>query len=679
MAPLDAIIILAFVGYAIFQGLSSRAQASKSLEEYFLAGRSLPGWKAGLSMAATQFGADAPLFVTGVVATSGIFYLWRPFWGYALAFTLLGFVLSASWRRAGVITDAELTETRYGSGAAAALRGIKAVYFGLVINCVVLAMVLVATARIVEPFLLWDQWLPAAVFDPVANLLQSIGVAFVPTTETTEGLFILDTVDWVPRPYSEAGDRVWVLSARNLISILMIVVVTTLYSTTGGLRSVVATDIMQLGLILGGTAIFAGFVLQAVGGLDGMIDRLHSMFSAGPNGKGGGPGGIKPEEIVAFMPSRAKDASLAALALALMQSLVHMYADGTGYLAQRAMACRTDLEAKRAAVIFTFVQVVGRSLMWLPIAIGVLVLLPPADGLSGEMLRADREATYVRGMIDLLPVGVRGLLLAGMLAALASTVDTHLNWGSSYLTNDVFKRFIVPMTGRQEPSQRALVWVARLSNMFILLISLVVMTQLTSIRSAWEMQTMLGAGLGIILVLRWLWWRMTAWGEIAAIAASMVLAPLLLATTTPSEQALRLFTMAIGGTVAGVGVSLWVGPEKRKGLQAFFERVHPPGFWGPIAAAAGEPAHAGARRLRRSVWAMLLCSMTCFCLLIGVGSWMVGSLGPTWFPWRAPWIALVLLLGVAIVPAWWRLGGMSDGAVQRRSARLPANKAPTAH
>ena len=110
MATLDVLIILAFVAHALYQGFSARRVASQNLEEYFLAGRSLPGWKAGLSMAATQFAADTPLFVTGLVATAGIFYLWRPFWIFALAFLLLGFVLSSSWRRAGVLTDAELAE-----------------------------------------------------------------------------------------------------------------------------------------------------------------------------------------------------------------------------------------------------------------------------------------------------------------------------------------------------------------------------------------------------------------------------------------------------------------------------------------------------------------------------------------------------------------------------------------
>ncbi|MHC4990199.1 MAG: sodium:solute symporter family transporter, partial [Planctomycetota bacterium] len=431
MATLDVLIILAFVAHALYQGFSARRVASQNLEEYFLAGRSLPGWKAGLSMAATQFAADTPLFVTGLVATAGIFYLWRPFWIFALAFLLLGFVLSSSWRRAGVLTDAELTEIRYGHGPAATLRGLKAVYFGVIVNCAILAMVLIAATRIAEPFLLWDVWLPAALFDPVVDLVRAIGVPLIPTTETADGTFILDTVAWTSVPFEQAGDTVWVLSARNLLSILAIVAVTTLYSTTGGLRSVVATDIVQLGIMLLGTIIFAWFVLAEVGGLGALTDQIRASYPED------GSAGLTANQILGFTPSQAKGISLALMATMLVQWLVHMYADGTGYLAQRTMACRTDEDAKQASIIFTFVQVVGRSLIWLPIALGVLILFPPAAGLPAELLNADREATYVRGMTDLLPAGALGLLLTGMLAALASTVDTHLNWGSSYLTNDI--------------------------------------------------------------------------------------------------------------------------------------------------------------------------------------------------------------------------------------------------
>lgn len=222
MSRIDLAIILGFVMYAVWSGWRSKDQASKSLEEYFLAGRSLPGWKAGLSMAATQFAADTPLLVTGLIATAGVFSLWR-LWSYGLAFLLLGFVLAGSWRRANVLTDAELTEVRYGGPWAAALRAVKAIYFGTVFNCTVLAMVLFAAGAIAEPFLLWDRWLPSGLYSGLVSVVEGIGLMFA-------------------APSAEPS-TVWVRSTNNLISVLSIVAVTTLYSTTGGLRSVVNTDV----------------------------------------------------------------------------------------------------------------------------------------------------------------------------------------------------------------------------------------------------------------------------------------------------------------------------------------------------------------------------------------------------------------------------------------------------
>ena len=202
--------------------------------------------------------------------------------------------------------------------------------------------------------------------------------------------------------------------------------------------------------------------------------------------------------------------TLTLLSLLGLLWLINSVSDGSGYLAQRSMACRSDQDAKTAAVVFTFTQVVVRSLLWLPLGIGLLVLFPSDPALPVELLQGNREATYILGMSELLPPGLLGLMLTGMLAALASTVDTHLNWGASYWTNDLYKRFICQAWLKREPSGRTLVWVARGSNLVILLIALAIMTQLTSINQAWQVNLLFGAGLGVVQVLRWLWWRMNA-------------------------------------------------------------------------------------------------------------------------------------------------------------------------
>lgn len=619
MASLDVLIILAFVVYAIVSGFRAREAASQSLDEYFLAGRSLPGWKAGLSMAATQFAADTPLVVMGTIAMLGIFGLWQ-LWIYAVAFLLMGFILAPSWRRATVLTDAELTEIRYGKAPAAVLRGVKAVYFGTIFNCIVLAMVLFAASTIAEPFLLWHEWLPASVHGTVVSAVKWVGVDF------SSGL--RSDVDG------------WVLSANNLISVMVIVAVTTLYSTTGGLRSVVQTDVMQLGLMLLGTLAYAGWVVHEAGGLGPMVDAVRARFADG------GPGGITPDQILAFTPSQAKDASFAVIAAFALQWLLQINADGTGYLAQRSMACRSDDDARIASVWFTVTQVLMRSLLWIPIGLGLLTLFPPDLTLDPETQLRMREATFVQGMKELLPPGIMGLMLAGMLAALASTVDTHLNWGASYWTNDIYARFICRGWMKREPNGRELVWVARASNLLILLIALATMTQLSSIRDTWQASLLLGAGIGPMLVGRWLWWRFNAWGEIASIAASLVALPFVL--MIPDEAyALRLLCMGVFATAVGVAVALAVGPEDAETLRAFYKRVRPPGFWGPVAEDIGASATLGRRRLLRGLRAMTTWVVAVFALLIGLGSWIADSPPPTWFPSQAAWIALMIVIGAS--------------------------------
>ena len=630
MSTVDALIVVAFIAYAVSAGFRNRRQASKSLEEYFLAGRTLPGWKAGLSMAATQFAADTPLLVTGILATAGVFGLWQ-LWIFAPTFLLMGFVLGGAWRRAGVLTDAELTEVRYGGTPAAVLRGVKAVYLGTIINCTVLAWVLFAAAKIAEPFLLWNEWLPAGLLQPVVSL-----------------------VEWVGTPLTIGGiddPEVWVKTANNFISLVAILAVAALYSATGGLRSVVATDIVQIVVMFLGTLAFTMIVVREVGGLGAMTDRVYEAFADG------GPGGILPDEILAFTPGRGKDVTLTVLSLLGLLWLINSTSDGSGYLAQRTMACRTDRDAKTAAVVFTFTQVLVRSLLWLPLGVGLLVLFPPDPGLASDLMQADREATYVRGMVELLPPGVMGLMLTGMLAALASTVDTHLNWGSSYWTNDIYKRFICQAWLKREPSGRALVWVARAANLLILVIALAIMTQLTSINQAWQTTLLFGAGLGVVLVLRWIWWRMNAWAEIAAMLVSFVMAPMLMIYLSDDQQALRLLLAATVSTAAALA-AIWIkGPEDQAQLTAFYQRVRPVGFWAPVARAAGAAGDdAGARQLWRALGAMGTCSLSVFCLLVGVGTWLVGSPPPVWLSSSPVWVGSLLLVGLLLCPVWYRLG-----------------------
>ncbi len=610
---IDLLILLAFVTYSIGNGFRHRARASESLEEYFLAGRSVRGWRAGFSLAATQFAADTPLLVTGLVATGGIFMLWR-LWIYGLGFLMIGFLLGRSWRRAMVLTDAELTELRYCGRGALLLRGLKAVYYGTVMNCTIMAMVLVAATRISEVFLPWHEWLPARLYGAIQGAVLALGV---PLASGVTGL---------------ATD---VATTNNLISILLILAFTALYSTTGGLRSVIATDTVQFSVAMLGTLIYAVVVVVRAGGLGGIVDGLVEHYGAATS-----------ERILSWAPG-ARDALLPFLVIIGLQWFFERNSDGTGYFAQRMMACRSDDAARRAAILFTWLQIVLRSLLWLVIAVGLLLIYPfdPAAA-GGEGFVAARETTFATGIRDLLPPGLRGLMLTGLLAALASTIDTHLTWGASYWSNDLYLRILNRSLLRREPSARELVRVARLSNVVILGLALLIMANLGSIQTAWYVTLLFGAGTGAVLVLRWVWERINLYSELTAIAVSLVLAPILLLTV--QAEWIRLLLMASISTLAVIGVTLLTPPTPEETLVRFFRRVDPPGFWRRTARQAGSDPARPIAALRRGAWLTVTMSLSLYLLLIGCGKLLLPAPGVSRI---VPWALIAGAL--ATVALWW--------------------------
>lgn len=368
-----------------------------------------------------------------------------------------------------------------------------------------------------------------------------------------------------------------------------------------------------------------------VGGLHALRQKLAGLY-----------GTAQTNQLLSFTPDGARDASLAVLGVIAIQWFAQMNSDGTGYLAQRTMACRSDRDARGAALIFVGTQVLLRSLLWLPIGLGLLVLIPglgDSAALDSAHYRALREASYVDGIARFLPAGVRGLLLTGMFAALASTLDTHLNWGASYFANDVYKRLYCEVWRQQVPSQRALVWIARASNGVILLVSLLILTRLQSVGSAWSLSLLLGAGMGVPLLLRWLWWRVTAASELAAIAGSALAAPLLLWQV--SGDAARLLWMTLITSSLAVLAALCFPPEVSPGLREFYRRVQPPGFWRPVALATGQDPRLARQRLVQGLLSTLCAAMVVFGLLVVLGSLLVQAPKPVWIPSQGLWLGLV--------------------------------------
>jgi Na+/proline symporter len=310
------------------------------------------------------------------------------------------------------------------------------------------------------------------------------------------------------------------------------------------------------------------------------------------------------------------------------------------------MACASDTAARRAAVVFTITQILVRSLLWLLIAVALLVIYPfdPTRAATDGFV-AGRELTFATGIDALLPVGARGLMLTAMLAALASTVDTHLNWGASYWSNDLYKALWAERIRGRVPRPAELVRVARLSNMLIIAIALAITANLGSIQQGWQLSLLFGAGVGAVLVLRWLWERVNLYSEVGAIVVSLLLAPLLLATV--EAEWLRLATMAGVSTLVVIAAALWLPGTDPAKLARFYARVRPPGWWPESAERAGAPRTEAPAAFARGAAAIAACAMSLFAWLVGFGQLLLQT--------AEPLMAFGLIgLGAVAVPVWWR-------------------------
>jgi solute:Na+ symporter, SSS family len=547
LAPLDWIIIGAYFAASAAIGVWYSARGGRSVSDFFLSGRSLPWWLAGTSMVATTFAADTPLAVAGLVARNGIAGNWI-WWSAAFGSMLTVFFFARLWRRAGILTDVEFAELRYTGPPAALLRGFRALYLGIPINCVIMGWVNLAMAKILAVTLGWDR----------------------------------------------------------LTAVLLSLAITGIYSALSGLWGVVVTDFFQFVFAMSGTIALAWFALQlpAIGGLDGLIAKVPpGTLAFTPFVRGGVAEGV---------------VGLVALPLAnfLTYVCVQWWASwypgqepgGGGYVAQRMMSAKDERHSLFATLWFTIAHYCVRPWPWILVGLASMVLYPGIE---------DKEAGYVMVMRDHLPVGWRGLLLGAFFAAYMSTISTQLNWGTSYVVNDFYRRFV-----RTDADEQHYVWIARVTTLVLMVLSAIVTFYLESIRRAWEVVLESGAGIGLVLILRWYWWRINAWSEIAAMIAAAVGYGALTAFTTLAFPYTLLVVVA-WTTVCWLVVTLLTAPEPDSHLIAFYKRTRPDGpGWKRIAAAAGGPPPAPLGGLLVD-W--LAGVVLVYSVLFGIGEALFGS------------------------------------------------------
>src|SRR5712691_2846796 len=438
----DWVIIVLYFLVSAAIGLAYTRNASQSLDEYFVSGRALPWWLAGTSMVATTFSADTPLVVAGLVARYGVAGNWL-WWNGAISGILTVFFFARLWRRAGVLTDLEFAELRYGGKPAAALRGFRALYLALPINLIIMGWVTRAMVTVLQISLNIDPWKAA----------------------------------------------------------ILLFAVTAGYTIFAGLWGVVVTDMFQFIVKMGGVIVLAVLAVKSVGGLDEL-----TRLSAAHFGSRDAAFGILPPTDTAWLP-------LSTLVVFLsVQWWAAWYPGaepgGGGYVAQRILAAKDERHGLLATLWFNVAHYALRPWPWILVGFVAVIRYPHLT---------NPEEGYVRVMVDVLPSPMKGLLLATFAAAYMSTISTHLNWGTSYLVNDFWLRFVNPAAGR-----RAQVIASRGATIVLMLLSLVVMAYLKSVEQGWKLLIALGAGTGLVFILRWYWWRVNAWSEVSAMTAALI-------------------------------------------------------------------------------------------------------------------------------------------------------------
>lgn len=550
-------------------GLWYRRRATGSTEEFFVSGRNVSWWLAGTSMVATTFAADTPLAVTGLVASYGIAGNWL-WWNMLFSNMLTVFFFARLWRRAGVMTDVELTELRYGGKPAAFLRGFRALYLGLPINCIILGWVNLAMVKIL--------------------LIIFPGLAFPALGITNSKI-------------------------AALCIVFGIMLLTALISTMSGLWGVLVTDLFQFVLKMGMVIVLAYYSIKAVGGMDALQTKLLQLDTAK-----GGHGSIlsfTPDIGSAWMPMIAFFCYL----------FVNWWATwypgsepgGGGYVAQRIFCAKDEKNSLMATLWFSIAHYALRPWPWILTALASLVLYPTL---------VDKESGFVKTIVDpnVFPPALAGLMIAAFAAAYMSTVATQLNWGASYLVNDFYRRFLVK--GRAE---RHYVFAAQFATVVLMLASSVVTYYQDTISGAWKFLMAVGAGTGSIFILRWFWWRINATSEVAAMVASFVVSMGLQFIGKFDSNDPRQFAWTVLITVAA-STTVWVttmyltAPEDRSILLKFYRRVRPsPRLWGPIAKEASEISPKRDELQNLADWAAG-CAMI-YLTLFGFGNILFGRLG----------------------------------------------------
>jgi len=487
-------------------------------------------------------------------------------WSFLLTGMLTVFVYAKLWRRSGLMTDIEFYEIRYSGKAASFLRGFRALYLGVFFNIVIMASVTLAAIKIGGVLL---------------------------------GLTPFQTV-------------------------AIAATVTVIYSALGGLRGVLITDFVQFSIAMIGSIWAAKTIvgMEQIGGLSGLLN--NEVISGKLN----------------FIPSLSdKDLLVSVLIIPLAVQWWSVWYPGAepgggGYIAQRMLAAKNEKHATGATLFFNFAHYALRPWPWIIIALASLIIYPDLESLRQAFPHIDasivKHDLAYSAMLTFLPAGLLGVVLVSLIAAYMSTISTHLNWGSSYVVNDFYQRFVNP-----QASEKELVLIGRVSTAVLMVGACILAPYLENAKRAFDLLLQIGAGTGLLFILRWFWWRINAFAEIAAMVVSFIIAfylEIIHPHTNLPELAgwVKLVSGISITTVVWVLVMMLTRPTNMATLISFYKLVHPGGSgWKKVINSAkqdGIDIDCNGRRwdLPYGIVCMVLGCLAVYGALFATGSWIYG-------------------------------------------------------
>lgn len=620
---IDWVIVAATILVCFVPALFIAKRSGTSTTEFFASGRSVPWWLAGLSMVATTFSSDTPNWVTEQVRRYGVAGNWQ-WWAFVLTGIATVFFFARLWRRSGVLTDLEFYELRYSGKEASLVRGFRAVYLGLFFNCFIMGMVTLAACKI-------------------ANIL--FGLA----------------------PWQ---------------TILLTGVLNVVFAAHSGLWGVLVIDMIQFFIKM--TAVFAAawFSLVEVGrrlvgapdgmaGLKALIQKLAATQVVQAAGNAQPVMSVKDgsgQPILDILPNFSM--SELALMVFILPIAISWWANwypgaepgGGSYIAQRMLASKSEKDSLGGTLFFNIAHYVLRPWPWIITALCSIIVYPDLASIQAAFPNADQSLighdSAFPAMLKFLPVGFTGLMIGGLLAANSSTILTHLNWGSSYLVHDFYRRFV-----KKDASEAHYVNVGRLCTILLYVVAALLSLTMSSAQQAFQVLLSIGAGTGLLYIARWFWWRVSAWCEIVAMVMSLVTS-LLVPRLMPGADFATTTIVQVGITTVAWLVTAFVGPTTdRATLLAFVRKVKPAGNgWADVRREAGVSDAEVARENRMAASAMGWISgcVVIWSSLFALGSWLYLPGDPTRLTDALVLTAICIVSGFVLLQVTRKLWAEND-------------------